>query len=102
MRRLAMAEKVAKTAGKARMSVTLKSADGATLKVCARKDKRSTGATAFAIHSTAKNGDGKRVHTRGAITTHPTVDAAVAAMTALVETAVKAGWVRPSAPVLGS
>src|SRR5262245_3765912 len=83
----------AKTKG---MTVRLVGGDGSQLKVGLRFYKQTGPFTSSVVHSTAKNGDGKRTHQRGASQTHATREKAVEAVNALVATAVQKGWVRPA------
>ena len=71
-------------------TVTLKSPDGARLKLVAKAD-RKRGPIAYAVHTTPNGTGGKKVHTKGASSQHPTLEAAITKMQALAVAAVKAG-----------
>lgn len=75
-------------------TVTLTAPSGERLHVQAKLNKKTGAITSAVVHSSAKNGDGKRTHARGATTTHATMDLAAQAVFALVTQATKLGWVK--------
>src|SRR5215475_182107 len=78
------------------MTVRLVGGDGSQLKVGMRFYKLTGQFTSSVVHSTAKNGEGKRTHQRGASQTHPSREKAIEAVNALVAVAVQKGWIKPA------
>lgn len=72
-------------------SVTLTDGSGALLRITAIRKKE--GATTHVVKTT-KTADGKRKNERGMTATHPSLDAAKAAVGKLATEAAKLGWAR--------
>lgn len=75
------------------VTVKLNGADGSQLRLVIKVPNKVRSKFAFEVaYATAKNGDGRRTHSRGASSVHDTLDQATAALTAARVAAVKVGW----------
>lgn len=73
-------------------TTTLTSASGERLQVRLKIHKKTGQITSAVVHSSAKNGTGKRSHATGARATHVSLDEAARVVFALVTQATKLGW----------